>query len=237
VMFVAPPEKEIEWTDAGLEGSFRFLARVWRLVDQVADVVGGDGIPGPASLKLDDAERALRRKTHDTIRRVTQDLDPRVHLNTAVSGLMELVNELYTFCARAECALLGRDGDPSSVGTMVRPETVAVLKEAVEALVLMISPFTPHMAEELWERLAHAGGVTAAGWPSYDESVAKAEQIVVPVQVNGKVRSRLTVAADATEDELRKQALADPQVIKYIDGKTIEKVVVVNGRLVSVVTR
>jgi leucyl-tRNA synthetase len=236
VMFVAPPEKEIEWTDAGLEGSFRFLARVWRLVDQVAETIGGEGIPKPGDLELNDAERALRRKTHETIRRVTQDLDPRVHLNTAVSGLMELVNELYAFCGRPDCAMIGRDlDDDSAVGSTVRPETVAVVKEAVEALILMISPFTPHMAEELWERLGHAGGVVAAGWPAYDEAVARAEEIVVPVQVNGKVRSRLTVAAGTSDEELQKLALADPQVAKYLEGKTVKKVVVVNGKLVSIV--
>jgi leucyl-tRNA synthetase len=237
VMFVAPPEKEIEWTDAGLEGSFRFLARVWRLVDQLAETIGGEGIPGPEGLQLDDTERALRRKTHETIKRVTQDLDPRVHLNTAVSGLMELVNELYTFCARPGCVLIGRETEaPEAVGTTVRSETVAVLKEAVEALILMLSPFAPHMAEELWEHLEHAGGVVEAGWPKYDEEVARAEAIVVPVQVNGKVRGRLTVAAGTPDDRLREMALADPQVAKYLAGRTIKKVVVVNGRLVSVVT-
>ncbi len=237
VMFVAPPEKEIEWSDAGLEGSFRFLARVWRLVDQLAEMIGGEGIPKPGDLQLDDAERALRRKTHETIRRVTLDLDPRVHLNTAVSGLMELVNELYAFCGRSACALIGRDtDDPDTLRTTVRPETVAVVKEAVESLILMLSPFVPHMAEELWERLEHPGGVAAAGWPQYDEAVARADQIVVPVQVNGKVRARLTVAADTPEAQLREIALADPQVAKHLEGKTITKVVVVNGRLVSVVT-
>ena len=237
VMFVAPPEKEVEWTDAGLEGSFRFLARVWRLVDQVAETIGGDGIPGAGELTLDASERALRRKTHDTIRRITLDLDPRAHLNTAVSGLMELVNELYAFCARPGCSLIGRESsDPASVGTAVRPETVAVVKEAVEALTLMLSPFAPHMAEELWELLGHAGGVVAAGWPQFDEAVARAEEVTIPVQVNGKVRSRLVVPADVTEDRLREMALADPQAAKYLEGKTVKKVVVANGRLVSVVT-
>jgi leucyl-tRNA synthetase len=188
-------------------------------------------------MQIDDAERALRRKTHETIRRVTLDLDPRVHLNTAVSGLMELVNELYAFCARPGCVLLGRETeDPDAVGTAIRSETIAVLKEAIEALVLMISPFAPHMAEELWEALDHPGGVVAAGWPRYDEEVARAEQVVIPVQVNGKVRGRLTVAAGSSEAQLRELALADPQVAKYLDGKTIKKVVVVNGRMVSVVT-
>jgi len=239
VMFVAPPEKEIEWSDAGLEGSFRFLARVWRLVDQLCEMIGGEGMPSPADLELSESERALRRKTHQTIRRVTQDLDPRVHLNTAVSGLMELVNELYAFCNRSECIRLGRDAEDSAeVGSVERPATLAVLKEAVEALVLMLSPFVPHMAEELWQQLGHASGVVAAGWPSYDENVAKEDEIVVPVQVNGKLRARVTAPADASEDRLRELALADPHVVKNIEGKTVRKVVVAGGtgsRLVSIV--
>ncbi len=236
VMFVAPPEKEIEWTDAGLEGSWRFLARVWRLVDQVCETIGGEGIPSPAQLDLNDAERALRRKTHDTIRRVTLDLDPRVHLNTAVSGLMELVNELYAFCAKTECLRVSpQAGETTAVGSVERAATVAVVKEAVEALVRMLSPFTPHMAEELWEMLGHAGGIVAAGWPGFDDAVARAEAVVVPVQINGKLRARLTVAADTNEEQLRELALAEPQVAKHIDGKTVRKVVVAGGRLVSIV--
>jgi leucyl-tRNA synthetase len=239
VMFVAPPEKEIEWTDAGLEGSFRFLARVWRLVDQLTETIGGGGIPNPDDLELTDAERALRRKTHDTIRRVTLDLDPRVHLNTAVSSLMELVNELYAFCNTTGCMRVGRDVDGTeTVGVVERVATVAVLKEAVESLVLMLSPFAPHMAEELWESLGHSGGVVAAGWPQYQEAVARAQEIVVPVQVNGKVRSRLTVPADASEEQLRDLALSDAQVKKHVEGKTVRKIVVAGGqggKLVSIV--
>jgi len=237
VTFVAPPEKEIEWTDAGLEGSWRFLARVWRVVDSLAETIGGQGIPGPAELDLNDEERALRRKTHDTIRRVTADLDPRVHLNTAVSALMELVNELYAFCAKSDCLRIGPQNDEAAaaVGVVERAATVAVLKEAVEALVRMISPFTPHMAEELWEMLGHPGGVVAAGWPAFDEAVAKAQEIVVPVQINGKVRARLTVPADSSEERLREVALSDPQVVKHLEGKTVRKVVVAGGRLVSIV--
>jgi leucyl-tRNA synthetase len=238
VMFVAPPEKEIEWTDAGLEGSFRFLARVWRLVDQLSETIAGEGIPGPGELELNDAERALRRKTHETIRRVTVDLDPRVHLNTAVSGLMELVNELYAFCSKSGCMRIGRDADdPESVGVFERSATVAVLKEAIEALVLMLSPFAPHMAEELWEVLGHKGGVVSAGWPQYQESVAKSDEMVVPVQVNGKLRARLTVPAEISDDDLRQAALADPQVQKQLEGKTVRKVVVAGGqsKLVSIV--
>ena len=238
VMFVAPPEKEIEWTDAGLEGSWRFLARVWRIVDQLSETIGGSGIPGASTFELNDDERALRRKTHETIRRVTLDLDPRVHLNTAVSGLMELVNELYGFCSKSQCLVVGRADDDASVGVIERPATVAVLKEAIEALVLMLSPFAPHMAEELWEKLGHTGGIVGAGWPAFDAEVAKASEITVPVQVNGKLRGRLTVAADAGDDQLRELALADGGVMKYLEGKTIRKVVIAGAaanRIVSIV--
>jgi leucyl-tRNA synthetase len=233
VMFVAPPEKEIEWTDAGLEGSFRFLARVWRLADSLRETIGGEGIPSPSALELNEGERALRRKTHETIKRVTIDLDPRVHLNTAVSAMMELVNELYAFCGASKCIPIGEEAE--QVGAIARPSTIAVLKEAVEALVRMLSPFAPHMAEELWEALGHAGGIVAAGWPVYDEAVAKAEEIVIPVQINGKLRARLTVPADITEDQLRDRALSDPHVLPHLQGKEVKKVVVARGKLVSVV--
>jgi len=232
VMFVAPPEKEIEWSDAGLEGSWRFLARVWRLADSLAETVGGEGIPAPSTFELTDAERALRRKTHETIKRVTADLE-KLHLNTPVSAMMELVNELYAFCSASRCVPVGDEAE--KVGAIERPSTISVLKESIEALVRMLSPFTPHLAEELWEALGHKGGIVEAGWPVYDEAVAKAEQIVVPVQVNGKVRGRVTVAAGTSEQDLREAALADPQVRGHIEGKTIKKVVVAGGKLVSIV--
>jgi leucyl-tRNA synthetase len=231
VMFVAPPEKEVEWSDSGLEGSFRFLVRVWRMVDHWAEVVRG------VTLRLDqefnDGERALRRKTHDTIRRVTVDIEERMHLNTAVSSLMELVNALYAFSETT-----GR-GAPSRqeplAGTTERPQAVAVLEESLESLVLMISPFAPHMAEELWEALGHAGGLSAASWPSFDAAVAKAEEVVVPVQINGKVRARITASTEASEAQLRELALADSAVQQHLAGKEIRKVFVAKGPLVSVV--
>jgi leucyl-tRNA synthetase len=232
VMFVAPPEKEIEWSDAGLEGSWRFLARVWRLADSLAETIGGEGIPPPSTFELNDQERALRRKTHETIKRVTADLD-RVHLNTPVSAMMELVNELYAFCSASRSVAVGEQAE--EVGAIERSATISVLKEAVEALVRMLSPFAPHMAEELWEALGHKDGIVAAGWPEFDEAVAKAQEIVVPVQVNGKLRGRITVPADTDEETLRGLALADPHVRPYVDGKPIKKVVVAGGKLVSIV--
>jgi leucyl-tRNA synthetase len=236
VMFVAPPEKEVEWTDAGLEGAFRFLMRVWRLVQQWSETVAA--APPVAGLEgdLTDAERALRRKTHDTIRRVTQDLDPRVHLNTVVSALMELVNELYQFSDQHTAAGSGgrrAEGRPASE----RPGTQAVLKEAVEALILMLSPFTPHMAEELWEGVGRTGGIVFAPWPAFDPAVAKADEVVIPVQINGKVRGRVTVPADSAEDHIREAALADAAVAAHVAGRTVVKVIVARGKLVSVVVK
>ncbi|MSO82455.1 MAG: leucine--tRNA ligase [Acidobacteria bacterium] len=240
VMFVAPPEKEVEWSDAGLEGSFRFLARVWRLLDHWCDTIGGEGIGGPETFEsLNAAERAIRRKTHDTIRRVTADIEERQQLNTAVSAMMELVNDLYAFGERTATGAPGRRGaeDVEHVGETERRETICVVREALEALIRLLAPFAPHTAEEMWERLGHETGMTAATWPAYDAGVARAEEIVVPVQVNGKVRSRLTVPADASEQELEQLALADPAIQSYTTGKTVKKVVVAKGRLVSLVVQ
>jgi leucyl-tRNA synthetase len=206
--------------------------RVWRLVDHWAETIGGEGIPacGP---DCTDAERALRRKTHDTIRRVTSDIEDRMHLNTAVSSLMELVNELYAFSEGTAHGAPTR-GEPPA-GRVERSQTLAVLREAIDSLVLMISPFAPHMAEELWHMLGHVDGVVKATWPSFDPEVAKAEEVVVPVQVNGKLRARVKSPADASEEQLRELALADPVVRNYTAGKTIRKVVIAKGPLVSVV--
>ncbi len=235
VMFVAPPEKEIEWTDAALEGAFRFLLRVWRLVQAWMPAIAGAGALDATAQT--DAERALRRKTHETIRRVTQDLDPRVHLNTAVSALMELVNELYLFSENeTRSGGPSRRADHDRHAEAERPQTVAVLKEALEALVLMMAPFTPHMAEEIWEQLGHSD-IVHAPWPPYDADVARAAEIVVPVQVNGKLRARLTVPIDVAEDEMRSRALAEPGVIVHTQGRAVKKVIVVRGKLVSIVAQ
>jgi leucyl-tRNA synthetase len=231
VMFVAPPEKEVEWTDSGLEGSYRFLARVWRMVEHVAPAVrNAAALHGQT---LDAEERALRRRTHVTIRRVTSDIDPRMHLNTAISALMELVNDLYAFADRRGIRPSGRDDEAPA--TIARAETAAVLKEALEALVLLISPFTPHMAEELWERLGHAEGVVAAGWPASDAEAAREESIEIPVQVNGKVRGRAVVAVDATDADLQTAALE--AVRDNLAGREVVKVIVAKGRLVSIVVK
>jgi len=204
---------------------------VWRLVDHWAPVLGQTGAStDPAG--FDEAERAVRRKTHDTIRRATVDIEERMNLNTAISSLMELVNELYAYSATTPHGAPARDPLETRIE---RAETLVVLREALDALVVMISPFAPHTAEELWQMLGHDGGLTRAPWPTFDAEVAKAEEVVVPVQVNGKVRARITVPADIGEDDLRERALADPAVKAYTEGRTVRKVVVAKGPLVSVV--
>jgi leucyl-tRNA synthetase len=233
VMFVAPPEKEVEWSDAGLEGAYRFLSRVWRIADHLTPAIAS--APPPAGLAFDDGERRLRRCTHTTIGRVTRDIDPRMHLNTAVSALMELVNEIYAFADGRGLRPVGRDDEPPAV--VSRMETAAVLREAIEALVLLISPFTPHLSEELWERFGRTGGIVGAGWPPFDPDVAREEEIEVPVQVNGKVRARVTVPEEASDADIEAAARSAPQVLPYLRDMEIVKVVVAKGRLVSIVVR
>ena len=238
VMFVAPPEKEVEWSDSGLRGAFGFLARVWRLAAHWNETIAGDGIDSPDTCAdLTGDERALRRKTHDTIRRVTADIEQRQQLNTAISAMMELVNELYAFSEKTVTGGPSRraDEDVEHAGQAERMQTVCVMREAIEALVRMLAPFAPHTAEELWERLGHETGLLAAEWPAFNAEAARAEAIVVPVQVNGKVRARLTVPAETSEQELERLALADAGVQSHLAGKTVKKVVVAGGRLVSVV--
>ncbi|MEW5980954.1 MAG: leucine--tRNA ligase [Acidobacteriota bacterium] len=238
VMFVAPPEKEVEWSDAGLEGAFRFLMRVWRFVQLWCDVLGHRPAGAIDGRTLSGPERALRRKTHETIRRVTHDLDPRVHLNTAVSALMELVNELYQFSEQhTRTGAPGRKGTDVGAADGERPESLAVLAEAVDALVLMLAPFTPHVAEELWERLGREGGLVHAPWPTFDPDIARGEEVVVPVQVNGKVRGRVAVPIDASDADIERRALAEPSVVQHVGGRTVRKIIVAKGRLVSIVVQ
>jgi leucyl-tRNA synthetase len=216
----------VEWTDTGLDGSYRWLGRVWRIAEQWREeAVSASGHRQPAAAidhgALSPDERAIRRKTHDTIRRVTQDVDIRQQMNTAVSAMMELVNDLYAFTEKgARTAQAGM-----------------VAAEAIESLVVMLSPFAPHTAEEIWERYGHVGGLARAAWPTLDPDVARAETIVVPVQVNGKVRGRISVEPGATDAEMEALALADPAVRPYLKDREVTKVVIAKGRLVSMVVR
>lgn len=212
ILFAAPPEKDLEWSETGVEGASRFLQRVWRLVTSHADSVGGMGNnPGPGAGEL-------VRETHRAIKRVTHDIRQRYNFNTAISALMELVNALYRY----------REGT-------TRPDRAAMC-QAVEKLVLMLAPFAPHLSEELWSRLGHAKSVHLEAWPDYDEALVLADEVTVVVQVDGRVRDRLTVAVDLTMDEVQELAIASERVRPYLAGRTIRRVVGVPGKLVNIVT-
>ena len=210
-LFAAPPEKDLEWNEAGVEGCYRFLGRVWRGVyDNLAIIQGAAAASGAAG-----PGRDLRRQVHRTIKKVTEDIDGRFHFNTAIAAVMELVNAIYGFEAKAD-----------------HPE---VLREALESVVRLLAPFVPHIAEELWAIMGYEDGLDAAGWPDWDEAALVEEERTIVVQVNGKVRGKVTVAADADEATVRAAALAEPNVVRFLEGQTVRKVVVVPGRLVSVV--
>ncbi|HMN01411.1 MAG TPA: leucine--tRNA ligase [Geobacter anodireducens] len=214
-LFASPPEKDLDWSDQGVEGSFRFLNRVWRLVFEVLPFIGSAVKPDPAS--LGDGARDLRRTVHKTIRKVTDDLDERFHFNTAISAVMELVNAIQSF-------------EPKNA-----PENAPVLREAVESVVQLLAPFVPHVAEELWESLGHQGGVEAAGWPSYDPDATVEEELLIVVQVNGKLRGKVTVAVGAGEEQVKAAAFADDKVKPWLDGKQIRKAIYVPGKLLNIV--
>jgi leucyl-tRNA synthetase len=221
VLFAAPPENELRWSESGIEGAVRFLRRVWGMIYRWRDQLAGSSGFQPA--EFSDAARALRRKTHQTIARVTDDFE-KLDLNTNVAALMELSNALGEF-----------NLDPASAS----PADVFAAGEAIEALVVMLAPFSPHVAEEMWESLGHKGGLVQATavWPVADPELARKEELEIPVQVNGKLRSRVVVAPDISEADLRALALADSKVQGFIDGHEVVKVIVVPQRLVNVVVK
>ncbi|MFN8003369.1 MAG: leucine--tRNA ligase [Acidobacteriota bacterium] len=219
MMFAAPPEKDLEWSEAGAEGAARFLNRVWRIIHK-----WHDKFDGAAAGEFSDAARALRRKTHQTIKRVTTDIGERMNFNTAVAALMELTNEIYAFD-----------------NTLKEREPVAAdkfaVKEAMEALAKMLAPFTPHIAEELWAHLGHDEIVVGAAWPVFEAELAKEEELEIPVQLNGKRVVSVFVPAEATDEELKAAALADAKVQAKLEGKQIVKTIVVPKRLVNLVAK
>jgi leucyl-tRNA synthetase len=214
-LFAAPPEKDLDWSDQGVEGSYRFLNRVWKLVHDALPLLTNTGKIDPAS--LGEEGKALRRSVHKTVRKVTEDIEERFHFNTAIAAIMEMVNAIQAFEPKND------------------PRFAAVLKEALESLVLLLVPFVPHIASELWEGLGHPEGVEKAGWPTYDPAVAADEELLVVVQVNGKLRSKITMAASAGEAEMKEAAIADERVRPFIEGKTVRKVICVPGKLVNIV--
>ncbi len=221
-LFAAPPEKDLDWNDRGVEGASRFLNRVWRFVH--ANLPELKTAPRAPSGAGSDAGRAFRRVIHETIRKVTHDIEHDFHFNTAISAVMELVNALHEF-------------ERASLDGMPREERSGLLREAVEATVLLLGPVSPHITEELWAALGHPQSLFKQRWPEPDPAALARDEVEIVVQVDGRVRSRLTALVGAQEAEVREQALADDKVRPWLDGRRIAKVVVVPGRLVNIVTR
>ena len=221
-LFAAPPEKDLEWNDQGIEGASRFLNRVWRFVLGHLDEIKAAPDKVPAS--LGESGRAFRRTIHETIQRVTDDIEREFHFNTAIAAIMELVNALQAFDASA--------GD----GAGVTPEHATLVREAVETTLHLLGPFCPHVTEELWEQLGHRQSLFKQRWPVADPAALQKTQVTVVVQVDGKVRGRLQVGVDAADDQVRQLALGDDRVKPWVERRRIDKVVVVPNRLVNIVT-
>lgn len=219
ILFAAPPERELEWSDQGVEGSFRFLNRVWRIVahfePQLAEHAAGYDV---AALDADDKE--LRRILHTSIKKVTDDIEQRFNFNTAISAMMELVNALYAYKEKKT--------EPNA----------GLIYEAISSLLRLLAPFVPHITEELWTAVIDAEqSVHKQPWPTYDEEAMKVAEVEVILQINGKGKERIVVPSEATKEELEKFALADEKIKELLGGKQIVKVVCVPGRLVNIVVR
>lgn len=219
ILFAAPPERELEWSDQGVEGSFRFLNRIWRIV-QAFEAVLAQKVTEYDHSNLSEADKDLRRVLHSSIKKVTNDIETRFNFNTAISTMMELVNALYAYKEAAK--------EPNA----------GLIYEAISDLIKMMSPFVPHITEELWRGAIDAdSSVHEQSWPECDEEALKVDNVEIVLQVNGKVRGRLTVPAEATKEELEKIAMADANVQAHIGDATVRKVICVPGRLVNIVAK
>lgn len=210
ILFAAPPEKDLEWSDQGVEGCFRFLQRVWRLVEELMPMLN-------APSGDEKADREVRRLVHKTIKKVTDDIEGRFNFNTAISAIMEMVNGLN-----------------SSKG---KPVSGKVIREAVETLLLLLAPFAPHITEELWERLGHETSIHLMSWPVADEAAMAEEEVEVVVQVNGKVRTKILMPAEITEEVMKEAALKHEKISSLLEGKTVVKVITVPRKLVNIVVK
>jgi leucyl-tRNA synthetase len=216
-LFAAPPEKDLEWSEESIEGAWRFLNRVFRLVSKHAAGLSSAGIEPSAFENLTAPERSLLRKTHQTLRRVTQDFETRWHFNSAIALIMELTNEIYSH---------------EPLEKNIRPE---IVREALEKLTLMLAPMTPHLAEELWEQLGHQNGLSAEAWPQFSEELARENEVEVVIQINGRVRGKLKVPAGAAQDEVVALTKADAGAATHLANKEIKKIIFVPDKLINLV--
>ena len=215
ILFAAPPERDLDWSDTGVEGSYKFLNRVWRLVLECIEKM-----PERAEVRIESKDdKSLYYELNKTVKRVTDSFAPgRFSFNTAISAIMELVNEMYR-CKQAEA--------PNH----------ALLREAAEKLVLLLSPFVPHLCEEMWEKLGHSSAVYFESWPSYDEDALKLDTVEIVVQINGKVKMKADVDSSLSREALTDQMLEDESVKALIEGKNVVKVIAVPGKLVNIVVK
>jgi leucyl-tRNA synthetase len=221
MLFASPPERDLEWSERGVEGAFRFLNRVWRLVNNHFNDIK-QVQEAPAALQhLPENLKAIRRKTHQTIRKVTRDIEDRYHFNTAIAAIMELTNELY---------LLRYDREE-------KEEALPVIKEALESLIMLLYPFTPHISEEIWKELGGSETLTRRPWPEYDESIASEEEISIVIQINGKMRSLIRVEADTGDEEIKALAMENEKIVSLTKDKDLKKVIVVPKKLVNIVVK
>ncbi|AGS39133.1 leucine--tRNA ligase [Cycloclasticus zancles] len=212
-MFAAPPEQSLEWSDSAVEGSFRFIRRLWR---QVKEHVDGGLISGYTVDQLSSEDKVLRRQVHETLNKVNDDYGRRLTFNTAIAANMELLNSVSKFKAETDASR-------------------ALLQEALESIVLMLSPIIPHVCDQMWQALGHQDPLIDVTWPEFDETALVLDEVQMVVQVNGKLRAKLMVAADASKESIEKLALSEDNVNKFIDGKPVRKVIIVPKRLVNIV--
>jgi len=217
-LFAAPPERDLEWSEQGVEGGYRFLNRIWRLAVQWMDRISSVEAYRGETDRLSGDVRNLFKKTHQTISKVTQDIEDRFHFNTAISAVMELVNAIYAL-----------------ESTEDSPHLVKVLRFALESVVRLLSPIVPHLSEEIWAALGNTTSVLLESWPEPLEEALVKDELVVVVQVNGKLRSRLVISSNLTEEALQEMAITDERVIRFIEGKAVRKIIVVGKKLVNIV--
>ncbi|MEO5352988.1 MAG: leucine--tRNA ligase [Magnetococcus sp. XQGC-1] len=218
MLFAAPPEQDLEWNDNGVDGAWRFINRLWRMVQEVAALPPH---PPARTMPDDPALRSLRSKTHETVEKVTRDVQ-RFQFNTGISAVMELVNAANEWLTPA-------------VAAERSPEVIAVLREAAETAVILLNPYVPHVTEELWQQLGHATSLSQHQWPQADPEALRREEITLVVQINGKLRARLTVASAAQQETIEAAALAEPSIQHHLAGQQIRKIIFVPGRLLNIV--
>jgi len=225
MLFAGPPEVDMEWTDKGMEGASRFLNRVWRLIyNNIACFKKPKNKEEVSPEDINMEAKKIRQKTHQTIKKVTEDIEERFHFNTAISAIMELVNEVYKFQLETE-EKQGKEGD------------IFVLKEALGMIVRLLGPIAPHFSEELWQKMGNKEIIYTLPWPKYDKKILEEEEKLIVVQVNGKLRGKLIVPASYDDEKIKEKALSLPKIQEKTKVKKIIKVIVVPGKLVNIVIK